>query len=214
MKDVTVIFYTSNRENDIFEKKIRDRILVAIGDTPLISVSQKPINFGTNICVGNVGTSDHNIYRQIQLGCLMAKTKFVCTAEADCLYPPTGYFDFKPKNQATAYHYKNVWVMYKGQPVFEKKAFSLCALYSNRTYLLSRIDRSIGKKEKWSTKKPRPIFHKYQGWTPFTSELPVVNVKTKDGMRWFTGTEKGKEKKKLPHIGSAKKLQEELWPTK
>lgn len=211
MKDVTVIYYTSNREKPDFEQKIREKLLTTIGNTPLISVSQKPIKLGTNICVGDVGTSDHNIYRQIQIGVLKATTKFVCTAEADCLYPPTGYFDFVPPNENSAYHYTNVWVLYKGSDVFRKKAFSLCALFSNREYLLTRLDRVLRKSPQWSAKKPHPLFHKYRDWTPFKSSLPVVNIKTRDGMRWFTGTE-DITAKKLPHFGSVVKLEEELWP--
>lgn len=210
MKDVTVIYYTSNREDESFEQKIKDKLLKTVGDTPLISVSQKPIDFGVNICVGDVGTSDHNIYRQIQIGCLKATTKFVCTAEADCLYPPTGYFDYKPLDETTAYHYTNVWILYKGYKIFKKKAYSLCALFSNREHLLSRLYRVLGKFPQWSIKKPHPLFHKYQGWTPFKNDLPVINIKTRNGMRWFTGTERI-EAKELPHWGSVEKLEEGLW---
>ena len=210
MKDLTVIYYTSNREKEDFEGKIRKNLLKTIGNIPLISVSQKPIDFGENICVGDVGTSDHNIYRQMQVGALKAKTKFICTAESDCLYPPTGYFDFNPPDETAAYHYTNVWILYKGSHVFKKKAFSLCALFSNREYLLSRLERVLGKYPQWSLHKPRPLFHRYQGWTPFTNDLPVINIKTREGMRWFTGTEEA-ETKELIHWGGAKKLEEELW---
>lgn len=213
IKDLTVIYYTSNREKEGFEKIIRDRLLKTIGDTPLISVSQKPIDFGTNICVGEVGTSDHNIYRQIQKGVLAAKTKYVATAEADCLYPNSGYFDFVPPDPNYAYHYTNVWILYKGSGIFRKKAFSLCALYANREYMISRLERVLGKLPEWSTKKPHPLFHKYNGWTPYTNELPVINIKTHDGMRWFTGTE-DVSADSLPYFGSAKNLEGELWPTK
>jgi len=211
IKDLTVIYYTSNREKKDFEDKIRKNLLKTTGDIPLISVSQKPIDFGKNICVGDVGTSDHNIYRQMQIGILEAKTKFVCTAEADCLYPPTGYFDFILPDDKTAYHYTNVWILYKGSHVFKKKAFSLCALFSNREYLLARLGRVLHKRPEWSLKKPRPLFHRYQGWIPFTNDSPIINIKTHEGMRWFTGTEKA-EKKELPFWGSATKLEDELWP--
>lgn len=210
MKDVTVIYYTSNREKEEFESKIRGNLLKTIESLPLISVSQRPINFGKNICVGDVGTSDHNIYRQIQIALMNVKTKFVATAEADCLYPPSGYFDFEPPDETTAYHYLNVWVMYNGYPTYKKKAFSLCGLFANTDYLISRIERSIGHLPLWSNKKPHPLFHKYQGWTPFTNRFPIVNIKTKEGMRWFTGTEKIEEKS-LPYFGDAFKLQEKLW---
>lgn len=211
MKNVTVLYYTSNREEEQFEKKIKDNLLKIIGNTPVISVSQKPIKFGQNICVGDVGLSDHNIYRQMQIGAMQAKTKFICTAEADCLYPPTGYFDFNPPDENAAYHYTNVWILYKGSPVFKKKAFSLCALFINREYLLARLDRVLHKLPTWSTKKPHPLFHKYNGWEPFKNDLAVINIKTRNGMRWHTGTE-GIEEKELPYFGSAIALGEELWP--
>lgn len=211
MKNVTVIYYTSNREEESFEDKIKANLLASIGDTPLITVSQKPISFGQNICVGDVGTSDHNIYRQIQLGVLQAKTKFICTAEADCLYPPTGYFDFNPPDENAAYHYTNVWILYKDFHIFKKKAFSLCALFANREYVLARLERILHKRPQWSTAKPHPLFHKYRGWEPFTNDLPIINIKTRNGMRWFTGTEEIEEKE-LPHWGLATKLEEKLWP--
>lgn len=210
-KNVTVIYYTSNREKEDFELKIRRRLLKTIGDTPLISVSQKPIDFGENICVGTRGTSDHNIYRQMLIGAMEAKTKYIATAEADCLYPPTGYFDFKPPDKNGAYHYTNVWIMFKDYPIFKKKAFSLCGLFINREHLLQRLERVLKYRPLWSSRKPHPLFHKYEGWEPFTNKLPIINTKTKEGMRWFTGTEK-LQKKKLPYFGSAEKLQEELWP--
>lgn len=158
--DTTIIYYTSNREKPEFETKIQKNLFSVIGDTPLISISQQPIDFGENICVGNVGTSDHNIYRQIQLECLKAKTKYVCTAKADCLYPPTEYFNFVPSN-----------------------------------------------------KKPHPLFHRYQNSTKFANELTVINIKTKEGMRWFIGT-KNTEKKSLPHWRKAEKLERQLWDNK
>lgn len=211
MKDITVIYYTSNRESEDFEAKIRNNLKNTIGNLPLISVSHKPIDFGQNICVGDVGTSDHNIYRQMQLALMKVRTKFVATTEADCLYPPSGYFDFEPPDETTAYHYLNVWIMHKGYPIYRKKAFSLCALFSNAEYLANRIDQTIGYLPMWSEKKPHPLFHKYRGWTPFTNRFPVLNIKTKEGMRWHTGTEKI-TKKSLPYFGDASKLQEKLWP--
>jgi len=78
--DLTVLYYTSNREKPEFEEIIRRKIGETIGDTPIITVSQKPVTpFGLypiknhkNIVVGDVGLSDYNIYRQMQIGCLEA----------------------------------------------------------------------------------------------------------------------------------------------
>ena len=65
----TIIYYTSNKEDEAFEGKTRKKLLEVCGDIPIISVSQKPIDFGKNICVGDVGACDANLYRQIQIGC-------------------------------------------------------------------------------------------------------------------------------------------------
>ena len=96
MGDLTVIYYTSNKEKELFESRIRESILDMIGDIPLISVSQKPIDFGKNICVGDVGVCGHNLFRQFQIGAKAAKTKYVCNVEADALYPKE-YFEFTPE---------------------------------------------------------------------------------------------------------------------
>jgi hypothetical protein len=70
------------------------QLLKAIGDLPLLSVSQKPMNFGKNICVGDIGRSHLNIYRQILIGCKEATTKYVAMAEDDILYSEP-HFNFQ-----------------------------------------------------------------------------------------------------------------------
>jgi len=214
MENVTVIYYSSCREKPEFEQMIRDRILLTIGKTPLISVSQKPIDFGQNICVGDVGLSDYNIYRQMQIGCLAAKTKYVCTAEADCIYPPIGYFDFDPPEDWTSGHYTNVYILWKGSHVFRQKAFSLCALYGNREYLLSRFPRSLDPSIQWRPdfKPHHPLFHKWKEWTPFKSEIAVINIKTGDGMRMKSGVgTEGPDKSSLHFWGCAGEMEKDIW---
>ena len=95
MADLTVVYYSSCREDPVFEGKIRQALLDAIGDLPLISVTQQPVDFGENICVGDVGRSGHNVFRQYQIGVQAATTRFVAPAESDALYPP-GWFASRP----------------------------------------------------------------------------------------------------------------------
>jgi hypothetical protein len=213
MRDLTVIYYTSNREDITFESQIQADLYQKIGGISLISVSQKPVRFGKNICVGDVGVSDYNIYRQIQIGCLEAKTTYVCTAESDCLYPPTGYFDFRPPEDWTAGHYTNLYILWKGSHIFNQKAFSLCGLFSNREFLLSRFSRSLGVKQWRPNYKPQhPLFHKWKEWTPFQSDIPIINIKTGDGMRIKSGVNtEGRPVKELPYWGSAEELEKKIW---
>lgn len=213
MNDLTIIYYSSNREKPEFEKQVTDSILRIVGDTPIISVTQKKMDFGTNICVGDVGLSDYNIYRQMQIGCLAAKTKYVCTAEADCFYPPTGYFDFSPPKDWTAGHYCNMYILWKGSHIFHQKAFSLCALYSNREFLLTRFNRSLDSVEWRPDFKPKhPLFHKWKEWTQFSGVIPVINCKTGDGMRIKSGVgTEGKPQKELIYWGFATEMEHKLW---
>ena len=62
MNDVTIIFYTSNDEDESFEKKIRDNILKQSNGIKIISVSRKPIDFGHNICIGEQPVCYTNCY--------------------------------------------------------------------------------------------------------------------------------------------------------
>jgi hypothetical protein len=213
MKNLTVIYYSSNREKPEFEEMVKNKILNVIGDTQVISVTQKPMDFGRNVCVGDVGLSDYNIYRQMEIACKLAKTKYVCTAEADCFYPPTGYFDFKPPEDWTAGHYTNMYILWKGSHIFKQKAFSLCALYANREFLLSRFPRSLDSAEWRPDFKPKhPLFHKYHDWTPFHGVIPVINTKTGDGMRIKTGVgTEGPPQTELPYWGKATEMEHQLW---
>lgn len=93
MTDSTIIYYSSGTESSSFEKKIQDTILENSGGLPIISVTQKPSDFGLNIDVGDVGASEMNMLRQILIGCYAATTKYVISAEADSLYGPD-YFQF------------------------------------------------------------------------------------------------------------------------
>jgi hypothetical protein len=168
---ITVVYYTSNRESEVFENKIKDRILKAIGGLPLISVSQKPIDFGHNICVGDIGTSDENVLKQLLIGCEEAGTPFVATAEADCLYPPTGYFDFKPDDINTVYRHINLWVLTRGWKHYRKKAYSLCAQISGRKYLINRLKEIIGP----PLIRGKDIVNKRTGWIPFENVFPYAD---------------------------------------
>ena len=87
--DLSIIYYTSNyleKENPVFVKNTKKQLLRAIGDYPLISISQEPMDFGKNVCVGDIGRSHLNIYKQIMIGCQHAKTKYVAMAEDDIFY--------------------------------------------------------------------------------------------------------------------------------
>ena len=110
MSDLTIIFYTANHISDHFMVNVTKQLKRAAGDYPIISVSQKPMALGQNICVGDIGRSVYNIYKQVLIGAKAAKTKYVATAEDDVLYPDN-YFAHRPEDGVFAYD-MNKWSIF------------------------------------------------------------------------------------------------------
>ena len=101
MNDITLLYYTANRIHDFFAENIR-RHLVGFG-LPIVSVSHKEIDFGHNICVGDIGASVYNIYKQILIGAREVETDFVACCEDDCLYTEE-HFNLRPEEDAFYYN--------------------------------------------------------------------------------------------------------------
>jgi len=122
MNDLTVLYYTSNKIPDIFATNIKNQILSVIEYLPIISVSQKPIDFGYNICVGDIGISVFNLYRQVLIGAKAAKTKYVVLCEDDCLYTREHFTCYRPPENLFGYNH-NKWGLYtwNKNPVFSYK---------------------------------------------------------------------------------------------
>ena len=93
LKDLVTIFYcSSNKEKPEFEQRIIDNINKYKGDLEVVSVTQKPIDFGTNICVGeNVGVSGFNFFKQSLIALQNIKTPFALSCEADTVYGPDSH---------------------------------------------------------------------------------------------------------------------------
>lgn len=120
--DITAIYYTANAIPKRFEKIIQDNLLKSLEDTPLISVSQKAIGFGThNIVVGDIGRSHINIYRQALLGVKRANTRYIALCEDDILYSPD-HFTHRSSPGVFAYN-MSVWSIYTwtNPPLFSYK---------------------------------------------------------------------------------------------
>lgn len=194
--DVTILYYTSNRELPGLERQVKENILAVSGGLPIVSVSHKPIEFGTNICVGDVGTSGFNMFRQVQIGLRAVKTRFVLSAEADCLYPPD-YFTFIPEKDNVAYRNSNLWVMpdYRSY-YFYKKEGATHSQIVGRDYYLSVLDSLFEGAPEWSVeeknfpKERRRQEDVFKTVEYFRTENPVVQIKTHHGMRYYTHSDR------------------------
>ena len=89
-------------------------LLAAAGDNPIVSVSQRPVDLGRNVCVGEIGSSWLSIYRQQLAGLEVAQTEMVAIAEHDVCYVPS-HFAHEPADPQAFTYNVNCWlVQYKG----------------------------------------------------------------------------------------------------
>lgn len=108
MGDLTLLYYTANVLLDSCAQKVRKHLLETTkGKLPIVSVSQKPLRFGKNFCVGNIGQSYYNCYLQIYIGTQEIKTKYVACIEDDTLYSME-HFSHRPLKDTFSYN-RNLW---------------------------------------------------------------------------------------------------------
>lgn len=138
--DKTIVYYTSNGDYAALEGAVRDTIRAHSQGLPIVSVSQQPIDFGTNICVGDIGRSRHNIYRQLRIGAEHAQTRFVVVCEADFLYPPQ-WFQFEPPRDDTYYYPQECWILWKKRAAFFRKCMHQLTGVVGRDHLLRVLDK-------------------------------------------------------------------------
>ena len=218
MSNLTIIYYTSNKEGEVFEQRIRDTILRNSHNLPIISVSQKPIDFGHNICVGEVGVSGFNMFRQIEIACKVAKTPFVISCEADCLYPEE-YFNFFPGKLDVCYRNTNLYVMGQWRSYFYKKNEGAThAQVIGRQYYLDTLSNLFAGAPLWSEEErnfPKErngmndIFSKDQIFR-YQGKEPVVQIKTTRSMRHYTHSNRTPINS-IPYWGEGKEFRKKYY---
>jgi hypothetical protein len=215
-QDLTILYYTSNREDPEFEMKVLNNTIAQSGGLPIVSVSQKPItNFGENIVVGDVGNSYINEYRQILIGLEQVKTEYFISAEADFLYPKD-YFEFQPTGE-NIYRSDNVWIVFS-QGGYRKKLYSEGAQIARTAFMKDFVAEYLRGLPKWHDGRPdasctwlnRYFRHQKRLWRlPFNffHTSPCVSFKTGRGVRPGTNTE-GEGVANLEYWGNIRKLRQ------
>lgn len=211
IQNATILYYTSNREHPDFESRIIENLLRTCGDLPIISISQKPMKLGKNICVGDVGTSGFNMFRQVEIGLKEAQTDFVISAEADCVYPPD-YFEFRPNELDKCFRNSNLFVMPDHKNYFFKKSEGAThAQIVGRIFYLKTLENLFDKAPKWSPNeknfpkerfRKEDVFDKIYYWE---TQNPVFQIKTHRSMRYYTHSERIPIPS-LPHWGNGAKI--------
>jgi hypothetical protein len=192
-----IIHYTSNSEDPVFAEKLRNVIIENSGGLPIVSISQKPIDFGANLCVGDIGNSYENEFKQMSIAAHLTLTDYLIFTEADFLYPPE-YFQFEPTGD-DVYRYNNVWIVFNRSNAYYRKDYSNGAMICKRSFVCEKLEKMFKENLPWADWKP---------YTMFGGEQPCLSFKTGRGVRPKSGWLDGEENRKntLPYWGDAKTL--------
>jgi len=199
---LTVIYITSNRENEYFESKIIETLKESINGLPVVSVSQKPIDFGNNICVGEIGAKPENVLKQLVIGAKAAGTRFVTVGQSDFLYPKE-FFEFVPPRDDTFYYPDHAYIFWVRRSRFFRKNLREILSVTNRKYFIETLETILdGFNDEHISNKIKDIANQDTFWT----DVPLLTFKTEDGMHRASPFIRDSSKRELPQWGTADEL--------
>lgn len=105
----TIIYLTDNSLEESIASRCRELLVKEAGEIPIVSVSQKPIELGKNICVGEIGRSWRSLYTQLQAGLDAVTTKYINIAEHDCVYSKE-HLNWIPPTEDMFYYNHHFWL--------------------------------------------------------------------------------------------------------
>jgi len=185
MSDLTIVYYTANRAPAEFANAVRKNISDVSQGIPIISVSQRSIDFGKNIIV-DYDPSHINIYRQALIGVKEATTKYVVLCEDDVLYSKE-HFTYRPRSSVFGYDLA-VWNIFTwGEPVFHRKETGRRNMYSlicERDIFIEAIEERFAKYPDdskidlgiWAepSKYEQQLGVTVQDWEAYYSSVPLI----------------------------------------
>lgn len=117
--DLTCIFLTVNKVPQKWTEFHKEKMLEAIGDYPLITVSAVPMLDlpGVNI-IQQEPFNTSNIYKQMLRAAKLATTPFIAIIEDDSLYPSEHFHSFRPQMDEFAYNYTRWGLLSWGEPTY------------------------------------------------------------------------------------------------
>lgn len=145
-KDLTCIFLTVNKVP--WMKFHNEKMLEAIGDYPLITISREPMDLPGVQMQQTEEQSHDNLFRQLLRGAKTAETPYVAMVEDDMLYS-RDHFELRPPLDAFGYDW-NMWRLFTwGEPTFHfKRRFCQGASILPRLYLIEALEERFAKWDK------------------------------------------------------------------
>ena len=192
-----IVYYTDSKLEPVLAASVRKQLKKVAGLIPIISVSQEPLNFGKNICVGKKPYTYKSMYEQLLAGLKAApEGSIVYPVEHDVFYH-SSHFVKLPEDHDHIWFNFNRYYWKAGLPYFfkarGKKTMSQGVCY--REFLIKHCEDRIAQ---WEAGDPEAeIIH--IDYKTYMSAYPNVDIRngqnfTPNG-KWkrayFDGTFKG-----------------------
>lgn len=191
MSDLTVMYITANLMPQMWVEYQLKTLRAAIGDTPIISISRRPMDLGRNIVEASP-RRHWNIYVAMRTAADLATTKYVAMAEDDALYPAEHFTVFRPPDDMVSYN-RSRWSLFSWDPLYcLRQRISNCTLIAPRKLLLDALNARIAK---WPNGAPnelagevgREVVERRLGvprvkMVEWYSKTPVVHLNHPDGI--------------------------------
>jgi hypothetical protein len=167
-----LIYYTDLRPKSSILEVCQRQLLNASQGLPLVSVSLKPIDFGTNIVLENRERSYPTMLKQIVMALEALDTDVVFFTEHDVLYSRT-HFDFVPPTDYIYYYNINNWRWFLNEDfaITYDGLHSLSGLCCNRKLALKHFTDRLNYVEAkgWDKQRARePRWGRVMGYEPGT----------------------------------------------
>lgn len=143
MVDLTIIFLTVNKVPEGWAEYHKKVLLEAANGFPIITISKKPLNWGTNI-IQTEPEGQSNVYWQMLKGAKLATTPYVAIAEDDVLYNKE-HFLFRPPLDTFAYNLSR-WSLFTWEPIYNYQGRrGNFALIAPRELLIEALEERFAK---------------------------------------------------------------------
>lgn len=181
-----IVYYTDNSAAERILRVCRQRLSHICKDWEIISVSQYPIDFGTNI-VMPLGRSVKSLFEQVVAGLKASTADIIFLCEHDVLYHAS-HFDVVPPDDKTFYYDHNRWCLdtRDGKAVFyhsDCPSF-MCAqrdlLLTHYSKVLSMMNGNDGKwtrKYGYSPPKGLPQEERIGRVETYMSPYPTIDIR-------------------------------------
>lgn len=190
-----ILYYTHNKLEEGLAGAVRKRLNKICGPIPIYSVSQQPLKFGKNICVGEKPLTYQTMYEQIRDGLkAIPANSIVYLCEHDVFYHAS-HFAMLPKDNRHVWFNTNRYYWAPGMngfyPARGKRALSQGVAY--RDCWLRHVEDRL---EEWKTNPETKMKVSYFN---YRSERPNVDVRNGQNLTIAGHYKRKHERGELPN---------------